>query len=119
MLTLSSNISNVRKLRVIYQMVYKNLVIKSLVILIKYFKNKNFRQLARSDIISYLDSLHKSEEVDPLHKWIGTYNLKRQLFLKFFKWLHHPIKEAKKKADPQRYAEYSNTQEKRRVDLQA
>ena len=39
---------------------YKNLVIKSLVILIKYFKNKNFRQLARSDIISYLDSLHKS-----------------------------------------------------------
>ena len=100
MLTLSSNISNVRKLRVIYQMVYKNLVIKSLVILIKYFKNKNFRQLARSDIISYLDSLHKSEEVDPLHKWIGTYNLKRQLFLKFFKWLHHPIKEAKKRPIP-------------------
>ena len=79
---------------------YKNLVIKSLVILIKYFKNKNFKQLARSDIISYLDSLHKSEEADPLHKWIGTYNLKRQLFLKFFKWLHNPIKEAKKRPTP-------------------
>jgi len=79
---------------------YKNLVIKSLLILIKYFKNKNFRQLARSDIISYLDSLHKSEEADPLHKWIGTYNLKRQIFLKFFKWLHNPIKEATKRPTP-------------------
>jgi len=79
---------------------YKNLVIKSLIILIKYFKNKNFRQLTRNDIINYLDSLHKSEEADPLHKWIGTYNLKRQIFLKFFKWLYAPTKEAKKRPTP-------------------
>lgn len=79
---------------------YKNLVIKSLVILIKYFKNKTFRQLTRSDIINYLDSLHKSKEADPLHKWIGTYNLKRQIFLKFFKWLYDPTKEAKKRQTP-------------------
>ena len=79
---------------------YKNLVIKSLIILIKYFKNKNFRELTRSDIINYLDSLHKSEEADPLHKWIGTYNLKRQIFLKFFKWLYAPTKEAKKRPIP-------------------
>ena len=75
---------------------YKNLVIKSLVILIKYFKNKNFKQLTRADIIDYLNSLQKSEEVDPLHKWIGTYNLKRQLLLKFFKWFYSPTLEAKK-----------------------
>ena len=66
---------------------YKNLVIRSLITLIKYFKNKNFKQLTRDDVITYLDSIRKSEENDPTHKWIGTYNLRRELFLKFFKWL--------------------------------
>jgi integrase len=78
----------------------KNLIIICLVILIKYFKNKNFKQLTRADIINYLDSLRKSEEVDPAHKWIGTYNNRRQLFLKFFKWLYYPADEAKKRKIP-------------------
>ena len=78
----------------------KNLVIRSLIMLIKYIK-KNFKQLTRIDIINYLDSLRKSEEVDPTHKWIGTYNLRRQLFLKFFKWLYHPTEEAKKRKIPE------------------
>jgi hypothetical protein len=56
---------------------YKSLVITSLITLIRYFKNKNFKQLTRVDIINYLDSLRKSEEVDPIHKWIRTYNLKK------------------------------------------
>jgi site-specific recombinase XerD len=78
----------------------KNLVIRSLITLIKYFKNKNFKQLTRFDIINYLDSLRKSEEADPTHKWIGTYNLRRQLFLKFLKWLYCPNGEAKKRDIP-------------------
>jgi hypothetical protein len=62
---------------------YKRLVATSLITLARYFKDKNFNQLTRSDIINYLDSLRKSEDADPEHKWIGTYNLRRQLFLKF------------------------------------
>lgn len=65
----------------------KNLVIRTLITLVKYFANKNFKQLTRVDILNYLDSLRKSEEDDPAHKWYGTYNLKRQLFLSFFKWV--------------------------------
>ena len=79
---------------------YKNLAIRSLIILIKYFKSKNFKQLTNINIINYLDSLRESEQVDPTHKWIGTYNLRRQLFLKFFKWLHDPTEEAKKRKIP-------------------
>jgi hypothetical protein len=80
---------------------YKNLAIRSLIILIKYFKSKNFKQLTRINIINYLDSLRKTEQVDPTHKWIGTYNLRRQLFLKFIKWLHDPTEEAKKRKIPE------------------
>jgi integrase len=80
---------------------YKRLVIISLIALARHFKNKNFGQLARSDMIKYFDSLRKSEEADPTHKWIGTYNLRRQLFLKFFKWLCYPTKEAKKRQIPE------------------
>ncbi len=80
---------------------YKNLIITSLITLIKFFKNKNFKQLTRIDIINYLDSLRKSEEADPTHKWIGTYNLRRQLFLKFFKWLYDPTREAKMRQIPE------------------
>ena len=79
---------------------YKSLIARSFVALIKYFKNKNFMQLTRVDIINYLDSSRKSEEVDPMHKWIGTYNLRRALFLKFFKWLYNPNQEAKKRKIP-------------------
>jgi site-specific recombinase XerD len=78
----------------------KNLVIRSLIMLVRYIK-KNFKQLTRIDIVNYLDSLRKSEEVDPTHKWIGTYNLRRQLFLKFFKWLYHSTEEAKKRKIPE------------------
>jgi hypothetical protein len=80
---------------------YKNVVIRSLITLIKYFDNKNFKQLTRVDIINYLDSLRKSEQADPIHKWIGTYNLRRQLFLKFFKWLYDPAEEAKIRKIPE------------------
>jgi hypothetical protein len=47
-------------------------------------------QLGREDVLAFLDSFRKSESSDPLHKWIGTYNLYRVHLLRFFKWLHLP-----------------------------
>lgn len=39
------------------------------------YSNKDFKNLTRDDVLSFLDSFRKLEDVDPLHKWIGTYNL--------------------------------------------
>jgi integrase/recombinase XerD len=69
---------------------YRATIIQLLSTLSKYHNNKNFSDLTRDDIISYLESLRKLDVSDPLHKWIGTYNLKRTMFLTFFKWLYHP-----------------------------
>jgi hypothetical protein len=40
----------------------------------------------RDDVLSYLDSNRKLENDDPLHKWIGSYNSKRMMLIRFFKW---------------------------------
>jgi hypothetical protein len=56
--------------------------------------------MTRDDILSYLDSIKKSEESDPLHKWIGTYNIRIVHFLRFFKWLYHPNLEPGKRPTP-------------------
>jgi len=54
-----------------------------------YSKNQiNLKQLDRKDVLAFLDSLQKSEFADPLHKWIGTYNLYRVHLIRFFKWLY-------------------------------
>jgi hypothetical protein len=42
----------------------------------------------RNDITSFLDSYRKSETVDPLHKWINTYNIRLNTIYKFFGWLY-------------------------------
>jgi hypothetical protein len=46
--------------------------------------NKLFTKMKRKDILSYLNSLRKSDEIDPLHKWIGTYNLQVGNLTRFF-----------------------------------
>ena len=65
---------------------------KDLIILLCKFcrdnKNKLFKDLTRTDIISFLDTYRKTEAADPMHKWIGTYNLYRIHLLRFFKWLY-------------------------------
>jgi integrase len=38
----------------------------------------------------FLERYRKDEMADPLHKWIGTYNLKLVILLQFFKWLYDP-----------------------------
>jgi integrase/recombinase XerD len=37
----------------------------------------------------YLDSCRKLENDDPLHKWVGSYNTKRTVLIRFFKWLYY------------------------------
>jgi integrase len=59
-------------------------------IFFKNAKSKQFKDMTREDILSFLDSLRKIESVDPLHKWIGTYNVYRIQLMRFFKWLYSP-----------------------------
>lgn len=52
---------------------------------------KRFENMTREDILSlYLDKCRKPESVDPLHKWIGTYNIRRIALFRFFRWLYYP-----------------------------
>jgi integrase len=66
-----------------------------------FFSNlKPFRSMTREDILSFLDSFRKPESVDPLHKWIGTYNLYAIHLMRFFKWLYYPDIEQDKRCKP-------------------
>ena len=62
---------------------------------------KPFLQMTRDDILAYLNNCRKSEEIDPLHKWIGTYNTRRIYMLRFFKWLYNPAIEPAKRPTPE------------------
>jgi hypothetical protein len=42
-----------------------------------------------NDIFHYLDSSRKPESQDSLHKWIGSYNTKRIIIIRLFKWLYY------------------------------
>lgn len=64
------------------------------------FINKSFEDITRDDIISFLDLYRKNETVDPLHRWIGTYNQYRMYICRFFKWLYSPNVECNKRTAP-------------------
>ncbi|MFL6326430.1 MAG: hypothetical protein ACJ71I_02995 [Nitrososphaeraceae archaeon] len=51
---------------------------------------KRFEDMTRNDVLLYLDSYRKSDSEDPLHKWIGSYNTKLIILMRFFKWLYYP-----------------------------
>jgi hypothetical protein len=55
-----------------------------------FLKNKSFREMTTEDIFSFLDTLRRTETQDPMHKWIGTYNLSLVKIISFFKWLYEP-----------------------------
>jgi integrase/recombinase XerD len=55
-----------------------------------FHKHKKLDKMDRNDIISFLDSYRKPENVDPLHRWINTYNTRLTALYKFFKWLCSP-----------------------------
>jgi hypothetical protein len=52
---------------------------------------KSFKEMTRQDLLSFLDDRRKPDYVDPLHKWIGTYNTYRMQLMRFFKWLYYPL----------------------------
>lgn len=43
---------------------YRRMTVTCLITLSRYFRNKSFNQLTRSDIINYLDSLRKKADFD-------------------------------------------------------
>ena len=66
----------------------------------KYNDNRPFKDLTRSNVIAFLDIYRRTEAQDPLHKWIGTYNIYRIHLLRFFKWLYYPDLEPSKRPKP-------------------
>jgi hypothetical protein len=58
-------------------------------------------KMKRENIVAYLNSLRKSEGIDPLHKWIGTYNLHIGNLIRFFKWLYNPTKDIANRPKPE------------------
>lgn len=59
-----------------------------------------FMDITRDDIISFLESFRKTETQDPLHRWVGTYNIYRIHLLRFFKWLYYPSMEPAGRVKP-------------------
>jgi integrase/recombinase XerD len=57
--------------------------------LCKCVKNKWFEEMTRDDILLFLDQCRKLDNDDPMHKWINTYNSKRTVLFRFFKWLQY------------------------------
>ena len=66
----------------------------------KFNDNKSFKDLKRSDVIAFLETYRRTEAQDPLHKWIGTYNIYRIHLMRFFKWLYNPDIEPDKRPKP-------------------
>ena len=58
--------------------------------MLKHLNHKNLRNVNKNDIFSYLNKYRKSEEEDPTHRWIGTWNNRHMVLLKFFRWLNDP-----------------------------
>jgi hypothetical protein len=80
---------------------YRSDVIHLLTTFSIFFKNqKIFIEISRDDLLVFLDSFRKPESVDPLHKWIGTYNVYRIHLMRFFKWLYYPEIEQKQRSKP-------------------
>jgi integrase len=63
--------------------------------------NKPYNDITKDELVSFLDSLRKPETVDPLHKWIGTYNNYLILISRFFKWLYNPDLPQKDRPNPE------------------
>jgi integrase len=68
---------------------------------------KKFIDMTRDDVLCYLDKCRKPENEDPLHKWIGSYNIKLVILSRFFKWLYYPNVE-----DPKRRNQISALERK-------
>ena len=66
------------------------------------FTLKSFKEVTRENVLSFLNRLRKPETSDPLHKWIGTYNIYRIHLMRFFRWLYYSdIYPSKNRPKPQ------------------
>ena len=54
------------------------------------FVNKEMTEVTTEDILAFLSQYRRDEELDPLHKGIGTYNQRLAHLIKYFKWLYYP-----------------------------
>ena len=79
---------------------YRKDNIRLLYLFSKYNKNKPFRSITGEEVISFLKARQKPESIDPLHKWIGTYNQYLIYLIRFFKWLYFPNREHSKRSRP-------------------
>jgi integrase/recombinase XerD len=62
--------------------------IDGIVYLENFHRHKDLDKMDKNDIVAFLDSYRKSETVDPLHKWVATYNIRLMVISKFFRWLY-------------------------------
>ena len=62
--------------------------------------DKNYIDMTRDDLIYFLNTIRKPEQIDPLQKWIGTYNNQLIVFSRFFRWLYAPDLAAKDRPRP-------------------
>lgn len=67
----------------------------------KFINGKDLRETTQKDMVSFLDSLKKPEPLDPMHKWIGTYNTYFIALSRFFKWLYNPSVDPNKRPKPE------------------
>ncbi len=79
---------------------YRKDIIRLLYSFSKKNKNKPFKSITREEVILFLNATQKSESIDPLHKWIGTYNQYLIYLVRFFKWLYFPNKDQSKRPRP-------------------
>ena len=80
---------------------YKDLTIGVLTKLSRYYDDRLFAEMKREDIISYLNSIRKTDEQDSMHKWIGTYNLYLICITRFLKWFYAPTLTPKERPKPE------------------
>ncbi|MFZ0896313.1 MAG: zinc ribbon domain-containing protein [Candidatus Nitrosopolaris sp.] len=69
---------------------YRRSIIKVLTMFSIFCKNKRFDDVTRQDLLSFLDTFRKPESIDPMHMWVGTYNVYRTNLIQFFRWLYYP-----------------------------
>ena len=79
---------------------YRTVSVRLLIQFSIFHNQKSFNLISREDILAFLDSLRKPESVDPMHKWVGTYNTYNIQLIRFFKWLYSPDIEVDKREKP-------------------
>ena len=65
----------------------------------KLYVNKPLKKY-KQDILEYLNNLRKPITEDPENRWVGTYNGRQMILLKFFKWLYCPNEDYGKRLTP-------------------